>query len=362
MSKKKILIIGTDLYEYNRNRVFTKALDDFANAKKVEVTNSWQGKWQFVKEVFACRRYDYVFVMYQAIDFVTVLTLIKPFLHAEVIYDAFTSRYNVWCLDRELFVPNSIKGWYHYLRDAISFRVGDILLFETEEMKNFFVDLFYIPAGTPKLIAPIYVDISEIDDLIDKAEKEESPYYENEVMNVLYFGNYIPVQGTPYIVKAASKLQGEPIHFTMIGDGQAKRETVSLANDLDVSNITFRSSMEFKELAPYIYYTDVSLGTFGDSKKAEVVISNKLIESMAFGAPVITGKSSSRQRYFTDKQDVLYCSLADANDLAKVLRWAKEHPQEIQQVGQRGRNCIETNFRKELLVDYFHKALSTNKI
>jgi glycosyltransferase involved in cell wall biosynthesis len=77
------------------------------------------------------------------------------------------------------------------------------------------------------------------------------PVGESDPFRVVYFGQYIPLHGVNYIVEAAKLLEEHPearevllpssaIRFELVGDGQTYPEATSLAERLQVQNVTFR--------------------------------------------------------------------------------------------------------------------------
>ena len=143
----------------------------------------------------------------------------------------------------------------------------------------------------------------------------------NKKFAVLFWGNFIPLQGIQYIIKAAKTLeQYQDIKFEVIGNGQTYAEMMELVKKLSVKNIVFIDKMTQEDLVGYIKKADVCLGIFGDTGKTQRVIPNKVYEAIAMKKPVISGDTPAIRELFTDRENVLLCLVADADDLAdKIL-------------------------------------------
>src|SRR3989339_40093 len=111
------------------------------------------------------------------------------------------------------------------------------------------------------------------------------------------------------------KLKKENIKFNIIG-GKIKDKW----GDKGMKNINFFSWIPYENLGAYMQKADVCLGIFGGTDKAMRVIPNKLYEALAMRRAVITGISDTIQELLTDKENVLLCKMASAEDLAgKIL-------------------------------------------
>ncbi|MEK7583051.1 MAG: glycosyltransferase [Patescibacteria group bacterium] len=109
----------------------------------------------------------------------------------------------------------------------------------------------------------------------------------------------IPLQGVPYIRKAAEILRGDhDISFRIIGDGQW---------------------VPYEDLPNLIRAADACLGIFGDTDKTLRVIPNKVYEAIAMAKPVISSDTPAIRELFTDRENILLCRRADPEDLAEKI-------------------------------------------
>lgn len=144
---------------------------------------------------------------------------------------------------------------------------------------------------------------------------------------ILFWGNFIPLQGIQYVVKAAKILeQHQDVEFKIIGNGQTYPEIMGLVKSLDVKNIFFVNKMTQEEIVNHIRSSDVCLGIFGDTDKTQRVIPNKVYEAIAMKKAVISGDTPAIRELFRDRENILLCKVADSDDLAVKILELKEDP------------------------------------
>ncbi len=137
---------------------------------------------------------------------------------------------------------------------------------------------------------------------------------------VLFWGNFIPLQGIQFIIRVAKKLEKHSdIQFSIIGKGQRYPEIQDLTQQLDITNINFLGRLPHKELPNYIAKANVCLGIFGDTEKTQRVVPNKVYEAIAMKKPVITADTPAARELFTNRKNILFCKTANAQDLAKKI-------------------------------------------
>ena len=157
----------------------------------------------------------------------------------------------------------------------------------------------------------------------------------NNRFTVLFFGNFIPLQGVEYIVAAAKELEGRCI-FNMIGDGQTYNDCVNLSEDLSVTNIRFMGRKSHKETMRAMSQSDLGLGIFGNTAKAKRVIPHKAYEVIACHKPLLTGDSKALRELFTPGQDCLTCIIADGKSLAEVIKNIMDNPAMLRKISDEG--------------------------
>jgi glycosyltransferase involved in cell wall biosynthesis len=92
-----------------------------------------------------------------------------------------------------------------------------------------------------------------------------------------------------------------------------------------------------------------------------------IAESFACGVPVICSRLGSMQEIVTDGRTGLHFQAGNAEDLAKKVQWAWEHPEEIDAMGRRAREEFEKKYTAarniEMLEEIYAFAMaSRNKV
>jgi len=107
---------------------------------------------------------------------------------------------------------------------------------------------------------------------------------------VLFYGQFIPLQGVEVIVRAAALLQQrrDDVRFLLVGVGQESESMDRLIEEEEISIIERRQWVPYEELPVLIHGSDLALGVFGESRKASSVIPNKVFQILAVGQKLVT--------------------------------------------------------------------------
>lgn len=303
----KILFFGRYDPDYARNRVLMKGLR-MHGVDIIECHVDPRGKlWPFRllwKYIRMRPKFDVMFVAFsgQEVMFLARLLTRKP-----IVFDAFTSRYEEYVLDRKKIAPGSWKArWYRWI-DATACRCADVILTDTEAHASFFVNAYHLDSAK---FHPIFVGTDT--DVFHPISNELSvtPFV------VHFHGNYIPLQGVRFILEAARLLQHEQVMFNLIGRGQTYAADRAYAQD--VPNVRFLDRVPYAELASHIARAHVCLGVFGDTPKTLNVIPNKVYETLAMAKPLITADTPAMRELLNEDSAVLVPP-ANASALADAI-------------------------------------------
>lgn len=144
----------------------------------------------------------------------------------------------------------------------------------------------------------------------------------SEVLSVIFFGLFTPLQGTPAIATALrDAAAGRPLRITMVGTGQDWDRSREILSGTDVDWVDWVDS---DGLPGVVAAHDVCLGILGTTPKALRVVPNKVYQGMAAGCCVITSDTPSQREILGE--DVLWCPPGDPDSLALALtRLADDH-------------------------------------
>lgn len=358
----KICYFGTFSKDYLRNRIIRKGLEQ--NGIQVVLCHtdySWFLRVYcelFVRWLLLCKKDISVIIVGETNYVLMPLAKLIGFLWRKpVILDAFFSNYQTLVFDRKLVKENSFAAWKLRLIDKIGCMLADVILLDTNAHIEYFKKKFglrekkflRVLVGTDDSIfssSPFDKDKGEMSGITSPFDKGGM-----RGITVLYWGTFIPLHGTRYIVEAAKLLEKElDIHFRFLGGGQMWADTVKLARELGLKNIQFLPFESEEKLVEEISLSDVCLGIFSDNEKAKMVIPHKVYQGLAMKKPVLTARTPAVEEVLKDKETALFCNAADPQSLADALMLLKNDGSLRERLAQNGYKLFVENFTPRRVV------------
>lgn len=256
-----------------------------------------------------------------------------------LIFDAFLSLYDTVVNDRKLSSADGLMGKLCFFIDRTACRMADIVLLDTNSHIDYFVNTFHLPRDKFRRVL-VGADESQFYP-VEKFQIPEKPQkwvVKSQIFKVLFYGQFIPLHGIEYIVRAAKILEHDNVEFTIIGIGQEYSRIRKIADELKVKNIRWIDWVKYHELVNYINEADVVLGIFGDSDKARRVIPNKAFQTIACKRPIITGDSPAARELFKDGENALLCRMGDPEAIATSIRLLRDNKDLRIKIGVNGYN------------------------
>ncbi len=335
----RVLYFGTFDPSYGRNWVLIHGLQ--RNGVEVTQLRRPPGRLNLLRLVLDYLRFQPTFdVMVVGFSGQEAMFIARLLTRKPIIFDAFTSHYGGYILNRKRFAAHGFRAAYYRFLDKWSCKLARIVLLESDAYINFFVREYRLPRAKFRRIW-----IGANDERFQPLPSNRSP---DGAFHVLFFGSYAPVQGTEYIVQAAKLLENDNVRFTLCGKGQEGPKTRALAERLKVQNITFRNMLNGVDLRQEIANADVSLGNFGDTPLAPLVVSNKVYEALAMGKPVITSDMPANHEFFRQGEAILV-PVADPEALAQAILLLKNDPVLREQIARRGHERFLTSASPSVL-------------
>lgn len=342
----KVCYFGSYDSEYARNRIVMRGL----KRSGIEVVEKKLESGWFSLSLSLWKekdKYDAVIVGY-ARERIPVLFARLVFA-GPVIWDAFLSLYDSWVYDRRLVSPHHPKAWYYWFLDWVAGALADYILMDTNEHIRYFSSEFGV---SKKKFLRVFIGVDdsvfrpiEGENQVKKEFFQKNPKLKAKTV-VGFHGKYIPLQGVEYIIRAAKILENDTnIHFMLIGSGQTYEAARELEQKLDPGNITFIDRVPFEEMPYWIDIFDVALGIFGNTKKTQRVIPNKVYESLAMRKPVVTADTPAICELFTPGGDIEVCKHADPNSLAAAVKELAENTEMQRQLAEKGFKTIRDRAR-----------------
>lgn len=230
--------------------------------------------------------------------------------------------------------PESVTGSSMVSRGKIAHMIGVIL--------NPFLRLLYGQATATVAIAPtmskILVDRGVPSDRIEMVYNwaNESPaqpgaasslareYVEpSEGLLVAYAGNLGDHQDLETVIRAAKAVEGDcDIEFELYGAGMAKERLVALAEELEVSNVTFCGSIAAGDMAKVYDRADFQLVTLRDREIFRGTIPSKFQACLFHSAAVLTNVVGDVADICSSAGLGLSCSPESVMSMADMFRGA----------------------------------------
>jgi glycosyltransferase involved in cell wall biosynthesis len=161
---------------------------------------------------------------------------------------------------------------------------------------------------------------------------------------VTFAGTHGIAQGLDTIVRAAPALAGEA-RFALVGDGPLKEPLVRLAAEQGVRNVDFHPQVPLAETPPLLASSDALLVPLSAHPTFRDFVPSKLIDAMAVGRPVVLTAAGESARILEEAGAGVVAAPEDPDDLARAVRWLREHPEEAAEMGRRGREYARTRLR-----------------
>src|SRR3989344_1067916 len=254
-----------------------------------------------------------------------IMFLAKMIIRKPIIFDAFTSHYGGYILDRKRSSPTSLMARYYRFLDTWSCKFADVILLDTQAHIDFFIREFGLSVDKFRREW-----IGANDDNfkpINRQDLFKQVLPVNDKFKVIFFGTYVPLQGVEYIIRAAKVLESQKdVIFQFIGKGQDRNKCIELSKNLGLKNIEFIDMMKPEDLRIEIAKSDIVLGLFGDTPKTPIVIPNKVYEALAMKKPVITADTPAIRELFDDN-DMFLVPAANPHKLAQAIIELKNSPE-----------------------------------
>jgi len=213
--------------------------------------------------------------------------ILRPFAwlrRVPVMWDVFLSIYDTVICDRGMLRHDGIAASVVWGWEWLACRCADRLLIDTTPHAEYLCELYGL---APSRVAAIFVGAEA-----EKFRRLEPPKQkEGDQVQVLFYGQFIPLHGIATIIEAARIDQSGRICWHLVGRGQERSRISALVAQYSLSNIIWEEWVPYQTLIDRIEQADVCLGIFGSSGKAGRVIPNKVFQILAAGRPLVTRDS-----------------------------------------------------------------------
>lgn len=345
----KICYFGSYDRNYPRNKVIIKGLKE-NGVEVIECNYKDNHIHRFFKLISKALtlKFDALFIGYPGHLDTFPAKIVSIIKRRPIIFDAFISTYDTMINEWKYGTEFSLKGTYYYWLDKISCTISDTVLLDTEQHIDYFVKEFKLKRNKFNWI-PVGADES----ILYPRKKTRT----SKMFQVLYYGHTNPLHGFPHIVNAARLLQNEKeIEFVFNGDNRWFRNVRDKNKDL--KNVKFKDPIKFKDLIDDIANTDICLGVFGTTTKAQNVIPNKIYEALAMQKPLITGNTKAARTILKNKENAILCKTGSNKAIAESILLLKNNPKLAEKISKNGYELYKTNFTTEKIGHTLKKIIN----
>lgn len=267
--------------------------------------------WRLLRAGVSARGpFDVVILAELGVQFAPVGRIVAWRHRARLVVDAFVGMYESNVLDWHRVSGTSVKGRIYRMFDIVASRFSYGVLVDTDVRVERVVQdgahrVVSLPVGAPEWAT------------------SEHPVPTSERTRVLYYGNYIPLHGLDYVIRAIAGIDNlDNFEFTFIGDGEGRPPIEELASQLGVAaHINFLPPVPESTLGDHIWASHLVLGVFGTSTKAATVLANKVWQGLACGRAVVTRSSPALAELndITHPDQLLVVDSTDPSNLTSTL-------------------------------------------
>ncbi|RMF20664.1 MAG: glycosyltransferase, partial [Deltaproteobacteria bacterium] len=281
--------------------------------------------------------------------------------------------------DRQVYRRGSLGARLLGALDRLTCRLADVVVVDSEAHRRYFVDRLGVP---PRRLTVCHLGVDDAVFRIADAEAagrdtegsfEPAPASEDSDppgtangrekaattsgtaarsadgdIEVLYFGQYLPLHGLDVVVEAVSRLSvRDHLRFVFIGTGP-ERERIEPQLRATRARVEFINWVPYDELPGRVAQADIVLGVFGSSAKAAMVVPNKLYQAAAMGRAIVTADTPAVREVFSDGEDIVLCR-ADGRALADAIERLAADAEARTRIGGRARRLVAEHFSGESL-------------
>jgi glycosyltransferase involved in cell wall biosynthesis len=255
-----------------------------------------------------------------------------------LILDPLISAYEKEVFERKKWPPNSAKAEKRRRWENRLFATGDVIIADTAAHATFFQDRLGVH---PDRLQVLYVS-AEQPLFSERPSPAPEPPFE-----LLFYGSFLELHGIDIIIEAA-KLLGDPdIHWVLLGAGDIKKKMQVAARDYP--NIRFESWIPYEKLPDRIARAHILLGVFGPTVLTDLVIPNKMFQSMAVGRPVITSISRAYKDSLEKTNTIGWVPGGNPHALANTVHDWLKHPHLLADRGRDTRRLFDRYFSMDTL-------------
>jgi len=330
----KVLYVAGREASYSRTRIVARALREqgFDLATVLPPDRAFRHYprllWQTMLKAPSC---DVVLVGFYGqllVPFIRLLTW-KP-----IVFDMYIGTYETMVFDRAKTQPGTFMAKIYALSDWISYKMSNISILDTQHMIEHFGRVINSETGKLRRL------FLAVDDSAIYPREADQPH---EGFLVHFHGEFSPFHGVRTILDAAKLLEDEGVTFQIIGKGITYAQDMQHGRDIGIRNVNFIDTVPYADLAVHMSRADVCLGIFGDNARAKLVMTNKVIEAIGMGKPLITRRNEPVQELLHHRENAYLIEPSNPRALADAILDLKNNPELRQSIARKGYETFQAH-------------------
>jgi glycosyltransferase involved in cell wall biosynthesis len=217
--------------------------------------------------------------------------------------------------DRKVYPPGSVLARLFQELDRWTLMAADLVVMDTRAHAEYLVAELGVPADKIR-VHYLGAEVGFAPEATPTSRPLE--WQPGPRLRVLAYSSYLPLHGMEVVAAAAAELRPEEgIAFLIVGAGPERGRLEAQFNSLP--HVTLEDWMPQEELVRQLWVSDVSLGIFGTSAKAQMVIPNKVYQAAQAGCPVVSLDTPAIREIFVPGESLITVT-ASGIALAASLR------------------------------------------
>ncbi len=168
---------------------------------------------------------------------------------------------------------------------------------------------------------------------------------------VVYAGTHGLAHGLTCVLDAAERMIDLPdIHIIFVGDGATRNELIADARKRHLTNVTFLDPLPHDRMPLLLSAADACLVPLRRLPLFEGALPSKMYEIMACARPILLGADGEARRLVEKEAGAAhYFEPENADALVSAILYLRAHPDDVEELGKRGRAFVEAHFDRGLL-------------
>jgi glycosyltransferase involved in cell wall biosynthesis len=164
---------------------------------------------------------------------------------------------------------------------------------------------------------------------------------------VTYAGHLGLANDIPTILRAAERLRDQPgIHFLLVGAGMKRTELESMAQQLQLCNVTFAGLYPKSEMSEVLAASDACVATLKNIPMFRTTYPNKVFDYMAAGRPTILAIDGVIRQVVEAAEGGVFVPPGDDAALADAVEYLSQNRHRAQEMGTAARAYVVKHFNR----------------